>query len=55
MARLFRDHGQGEQAKLAVIEWPAAAASAITMSVMPVVVLPVTAVRQVIGLSETTV
>jgi hypothetical protein len=50
---LLGDHGQCEEAKLAVVERPSATPSAepVAMMVMP----PVTAIRQVIGLGETTV
>ena len=53
MPRLLGDHGQHEKTKLAVVERPPAAPSAepVAMMVMP----PVTAIRRVIGLGETTV
>jgi len=53
--RLLGDHGEGEEAKLAIIEWPAAPAAAGAVGVMAVMVPPVTAIRQVLGVSETTV
>jgi hypothetical protein len=53
--RLLGDHGEGEQAKLAIIEEPAAAAAAGSVALMAVMVPPVTAIRQVLGVSETTV
>ena len=51
--RLLGDHGQHEEPKLAVVERPSAtpAAELVAMMVMP----PVTAIRRVIGLGETTV
>jgi hypothetical protein len=52
--RLLGDHGEGEQAKLAIIEEPAAAAAAGSVALMAVMVPPVTAIRQVLGVSETT-
>jgi hypothetical protein len=55
MARLLRDHGQDEEPKLPIIEQPAAAASAAMVVVSVVVAPPVTAIRQVIGVCETTV
>jgi hypothetical protein len=55
VARLLGDHGQGEKAKLAIVERPAAAASAEAEAVMTVMMPSVTAIRQVLGLGETTV
>ena len=56
MARLLGDHGQCEDAKLAVIERPdAASAAAVSAAMMTAVMPPVTAIRRVIGLGETTV
>jgi hypothetical protein len=55
VARLIGDHGEGEQAKLAVVERPVAAATAEAASVVTVVMPPVTAIPQVFGVSETTV
>jgi hypothetical protein len=51
--RLLGDHGQREKTKLAVVERSFATPSAepVAMMVMP----PVTAIRRVIGLGETTV
>jgi hypothetical protein len=54
VTRLLRDHGECEQAKLTIVEQPVAAATA-EAAPMASVVLPVTAIRQVIGVSETTV
>jgi hypothetical protein len=42
MARLLRDHSEEQQPKLAVIEEPAAVASATTMPMAPFVVVAVT-------------
>ena len=55
MPRLLGDHGQCEDAKLAVIERPAATSVAASIAMMAAVMLPVTAIRQVIGLGKTTV
>jgi hypothetical protein len=52
---LLGDHGEGEKTKLAIIERPAAAAAARPLTMMAVMVPPVTAIRQVLGVSETTV
>ena len=54
MPWLFGDHGEGEQTKLAVVEQPMAAATAEAAPVVTMVMLPVTAIRQVLGVSETT-
>jgi len=53
--RLLADHGKGEQAKLAIVEQPLTAATAEAAPVVTMVMLPVTAIRQVLGVSETTV
>jgi hypothetical protein len=55
VSRLFGDHREGEQAKFAIIERPAAAAASEPVAMVAVMVPPVTAIRQVIGLGETTV
>jgi hypothetical protein len=52
---LLGDHGEGEKTKLAIIEQPAAAAATGAVAMMAVMVPPVTAIRQVIRVSETTV
>jgi hypothetical protein len=53
--RLLGDHGEGEQSQLAIVEQPMAAATAEAAPVVTMVMLPVTAIRQVLGVSETTV
>ncbi len=55
MTWLPGDHGEGEQAKLAVVEQPLAAATAEPAPVVTMVMLPVTAIRQLLGMGETTV
>ena len=55
VARLLGDHGEGEQAKLAIVEQPVAAATTEPAPVVTMVMLPVTAIRQVLGVSEPTV
>jgi hypothetical protein len=55
VARLLGDHGKGENAKLAIVKRPAAATTAEAEAVMPVMMPSVTAIRQVLGLGETTV
>jgi hypothetical protein len=57
VARLLGDHGEDEEAQVAIVERPGAAgaAGAAAVMMMVVVVAPVTAIRQVIGVAETTV
>jgi hypothetical protein len=55
VARLLGDHGKGEQAKLAIVEQPMAAATTEPAPVVTMVMLPGTAIRQVLGVSKPTV
>jgi hypothetical protein len=55
VSRLLADHRKGEKAKFAIVEQPTAAATAESVFMMAVVAPPVTAIRQVLGLGETTV
>jgi hypothetical protein len=55
VSRLLGDHGEDEKTKLAIVEEPAAAAAARALTMMAVMVPPMTAIRQVLGVSETTV
>ena len=54
MARFVGDKGEGKQPQLSIVERTAAVASAAIMA-RATVVPPVTAIRQVIGVSKTTV
>jgi hypothetical protein len=47
--RLLGEHGQCEETKLAIVEWPPATPVAMPVAVMTVVKPPVTAIRRVIG------
>ena len=55
MARLFGDHGKNNKPKLSVVEEPSAMPAAAVMVMMASMMPPVTAIRQVIGVGETTV
>jgi hypothetical protein len=52
---LLGDHGEGEKAKLTIIEKPVAAAATRLVAMIAVMAPPVTAIRQILGVSETTV
>jgi hypothetical protein len=52
---LLCDHGQDEQTKLAVVERAMPTPTAEAVAMMAVMMPPVTAIRHVIGLGETTV
>jgi hypothetical protein len=54
VARLLGDHRKREQPKLAIVEQPVAATPA-EAAPMTMVMLSVTAIRRVLGASETTV
>jgi hypothetical protein len=53
MPRLLRDHGQDDQAELAIVERPSMPPTASAHAAM-MMMLSVTAIRHVIGVSETT-
>ncbi|HEX3416786.1 MAG TPA: hypothetical protein VHT21_10350 [Stellaceae bacterium] len=55
MARLFGDHGKNNKPKLSVVEEASAMPAAAVMVMMTSMMPPVTAIRQVIGVGETTV
>jgi hypothetical protein len=55
MPGLLGDHGQREEAKVAVVEWSSATPAACSAATMTMVMPPVTTIRQVIGMGETTV
>jgi hypothetical protein len=55
MPRLPGDHGEGDKAQFAIVERPTVAAAAGMRTMIVPVMPPVTAIRQVIGMGETTV
>jgi hypothetical protein len=55
VARLFGDHRESDQPEFSVVEGSAVAAPAATTMMLVPVMPPVTAIRQIIGVSETTV
>jgi hypothetical protein len=55
VARLFGDHRENDEPEIAVVEDPAVAAPAVMAMRMVSAMPPVTAIRQVIGVSKTTV
>jgi hypothetical protein len=54
VVRLFGDHRENDEPELSIVEGPAVAAPAVTAMMIVSVMPSVTAIRQVIGVGETT-